>query len=156
MEERVLNLKDQIGKKRRFRKYWKNIFTALAVVVVFCTTYALILPAISQERKVYCGQERHVHGEGCYVNELICGLSDEAPAENPDVEYHQHSEEECYTTTTNLICPLESSKGHTHTEECKKLLSESPRYFKEEYEVDVVNNEVLISENVLNIIFKKR
>lgn len=43
-----------------------------------------------------------------------------------------------------------------HTEECKKLLSESPRYFKEEYEVDVVNNEVLISENVLNIIFKKR
>ena len=51
---------------------------ALAAVVVFCTTYALILPAITLEGEG-CGLEEHIHDESCYsqvtsVNrtELMC------------------------------------------------------------------------------------
>ena len=33
----------------RGRRIWKNIFSTLACVVVFCTVYALILPAITLE-----------------------------------------------------------------------------------------------------------
>ena len=35
--------------KRRIRQ-WRRVVTALAAVIVFCTTYALILPAISVEK----------------------------------------------------------------------------------------------------------
>ena len=36
--------------KNRNRRTWKHIVIALACVVVFCTTYALILPAITTEK----------------------------------------------------------------------------------------------------------
>lgn len=45
----------------------------LSAFVVFCTTYALILPAITLEN-----QELHTHSEACYDENgaLICGLSE--------------------------------------------------------------------------------
>lgn len=118
MDEKILNLTDQIEKKRKHRKYWKNIFMVLAVVVVFCTTYALILPAITQERQTFCGYERHEHGDACYADELICGLSEEIPETDSNVNYHTH-DESCYSKTTNLICQLASEEGHSHTDVCK-------------------------------------
>ena len=47
----------------------------LSCVVVFCTVYALILPAITLERKTVCGQEEHSHTEECYSSDgqLTCG-----------------------------------------------------------------------------------
>ena len=116
MDNITRDLQRQIGKKRKNRKIWKNIFTSLAVIVVFCTTYALILPAISKERTAHCGKEPHVHEAACYVDELICGHSDEIPEEDSTIEYHQHGED-CYTETTNIICPITSRDGHSHTEE---------------------------------------
>lgn len=38
---------------------WKRIVRVLSCIVVFCTTYALILPAITQEAQAYCGSEEH-------------------------------------------------------------------------------------------------
>ncbi|MDO4803268.1 MAG: SpaA isopeptide-forming pilin-related protein [Lachnospiraceae bacterium] len=58
---------------------WKRVAKLLAVIIVFCTTYALILPAItmtSQDAK--CGYEEHVHEGECFDAEgnLICPLAE--------------------------------------------------------------------------------
>ena len=49
------------------RRIWKRIVSAMACVVVFCTTYALILPAITMEQPTFCGFEEHTHDESCYT-----------------------------------------------------------------------------------------
>lgn len=54
MEKELLIKSEQLGKKRNNRKTWKTIVSVLASIVVFCTTYALILPAITMEAKTYC------------------------------------------------------------------------------------------------------
>ena len=46
---------------------WKRVLWILSSVVVFVTTYALILPAITMEPDYICGMEAHVHGE-----EILC------------------------------------------------------------------------------------
>lgn len=50
--------------------------TALACVVVFCTTYALILPAVTMERETFCGYTEHTHTDACYEKQLSCGLEE--------------------------------------------------------------------------------
>ena len=149
MDAKILNLTKMIEKRGRHRKYWKNIFTTLAVIVVFCTTYALILPAITKTRDVFCGQEAHKHEAACYTDVLICDI-DESPEEGLDEEYHVH-EEDCYSETTNLICPITSQEGHTHAEECKQVervricnLEENEEHIHEDacYE----NREILICD----------
>lgn len=56
----------------------------LSCVVVFCTVYALILPAITLERKTVCGQEEHSHTEECYANDgqLTCGKTEHTHTES--------------------------------------------------------------------------
>lgn len=91
--------------RRKRHSIWRNIVTCIAAVVVFCTTYALILPAITMEYS--CGKEEHVHAEGCY--KLSCGL-EQTPG-------HFH-DETCYDEEGKLICGQEEPQSHTHTEEC--------------------------------------
>ena len=55
------------------QKHWRRVVTAMACIVVFCTTYALILPAITATGNTYCGKEEHTHSEECYERVLICG-----------------------------------------------------------------------------------
>ena len=44
----------------------------LGCLVVFCTTYALILPAITQEKETFCGMEAHLHNnEQCYLQQPL-------------------------------------------------------------------------------------
>ena len=94
-------------KKQRLRKRWQKIVSMLGCLVVFCTTYALILPAITQERETFCGIEAHSHGDDCYtqsvVKALICSISEE--------EGHIHTEA-CYIT----------EGGHAHDEACYQLV----------------------------------
>lgn len=66
-------------KNNRYRSVWRKIVQVLCCIVVFCTTYALILPAITMEQKSFCGLEEHVHTKECYElvevpSELICPL----------------------------------------------------------------------------------
>ncbi|MDO4312460.1 MAG: CHAP domain-containing protein, partial [Eubacteriales bacterium] len=76
-----------LAQKRR-HKIWIKVVSCLACAVVFCTTYALILPAITAE-KTTCGYEEHVHEEECYApnGDLTCQLTE-----------HTHTEA-CYTLT---------------------------------------------------------
>lgn len=43
--------------------------------MVFCTAYALIIPAVTMSRDTACGKEEHTHTEACYDENgaLICG-----------------------------------------------------------------------------------
>lgn len=106
-------MREKILKNRCFR-WWKSVVTALACVVVFCTTYALILPAITMENQAYCGYEEHTHGEDCYTVELVCTLSDEPR------EVHEHTES-CYKEEEKLVCGVEEAEAHVHTAECQSI-----------------------------------
>ena len=97
--------------KRRRRQGWKKIVSVLGGAVVFCTTYALILPAITMTEPTYCGIEEHIHDESCYAAELICESS------QSEVEQHVHSDE-CYQVDHKLMCELEEIEGHIHSELC--------------------------------------
>lgn len=95
-----------ILKDRRTRRFWARIISVMAGVVVFISTYALILPAITMEREAACGIEAHQHTEECYEKVLICGLEES--------EDHQHTEA-CYEQV--LICGKEE---HIHSVQCYK------------------------------------
>ena len=110
----------RVHKRKRFRH---RVVTGLASVVVFCTTYALILPAITLEKQCEIpehthtdacyalpeetGQEVHTHTDSCYAltrGNLVCGE-------------HVHTDA-CYTETAVLVCGLEESEEHQHDQSC--------------------------------------
>ena len=65
MEEQNFDLSSKYLRSYRRRKIWRKIVSTLACLVVFCTTYALILPAITMEGTALCGIEEHEHGDPC-------------------------------------------------------------------------------------------
>lgn len=102
------------GKYPTKNRTWRRVVFGLACIVVFCTTYALILPAITLEGEALvldCAYTVHDHTEGCYNDdgELICGYADFA--------VHSHSEE-CFDSNGELMCLLPEIEAHEHTEEC--------------------------------------
>ena len=56
--------------RNRWRNIWHRLVRIMACVVVFCTTYALILPAITAEKEYHCGinDAEHTHDERCRSN----------------------------------------------------------------------------------------
>lgn len=127
--------------KKRHRRIWKRIVGTLACVVVFCTTYALILPAITMEG-MKCGMEEHTHSMDCYVKnepevltELSCSPeslgchvhSDSCKDADGNIicgyaDYiiHTHNDS-CYDSKGNKICELEEIEEHVHTDECYEI-----------------------------------
>ena len=98
--------------RHRRNQIWKKLVTALGCLVVFCTTYALILPAITMERETVCGLSEHVHTDSCYSRQwgaLICTLAES--------EGHTHTDA-CKGTKRVLSCTTPESDGHTHGEGC--------------------------------------
>ncbi|MBQ6335885.1 MAG: LPXTG cell wall anchor domain-containing protein [Ruminococcus sp.] len=97
------------GQTRLFTKRRKRLgrlryfATFLSAVIVFCTVYALILPAITMERTAFCGLEVHEHTDACFDSggELICSLVE-----------HQHNEE-CYLAPGETLPPTESVEKTT-------------------------------------------
>lgn len=100
--------------KQKERKRWLKAVSALGCVIVFCTVYALVLPAITLEKEpriLKCPLEIHTHSEVCYDGEqnLICGKA--------DYVLHTH-QEDCYDSEGSLVCTLPEKEAHTHTDEC--------------------------------------
>lgn len=110
---------ENYAKKHKRRRVWQKIMSVLACTVVFCTTYVLILPAITMEKTAYCGIEEHKHSEDCYEKQLICGYG------ASETEGHIHTDD-CYETQHILICDIpgkeevqiSGDEEHAHTEEC--------------------------------------
>ena len=115
-------------KDRRFRNIWYRSVSLAAAVLVFITTYALVLPAITMEKTAACGIEEHQHDSNCYESRLICGQEESEGHHHDDscytvtqemvcdLEEHQHSNENgCYDGEGNLICEIPE---HVHDEAC--------------------------------------
>ena len=102
-------------RRGEIRRVWKKAVSILSCIVVFVTTYMLLLPAITMEKTAICGIEAHQHDESCWETEtkLTCGLDEE--------DGHQHTDD-CFTTTRKLICTLEQ---HTHSEQCFNIKKQS-------------------------------
>lgn len=80
MEHTNLPDAEEYAKKQRNKRRWYKLVICLAAVVVFCTTYALILPAITMEKE--CQMEEHLHTAACYdqaedgTEVLLCQLQE--------------------------------------------------------------------------------
>ena len=111
MEQVLLQEVIKLNKARKRRNCWKQFVRVMAAVVVFCTTYALILPAITMERDPICGMEEHFHEDGCYqdVAAVICPMDEQAG--------HIHSDF-CYAVSKVPVCMLEEQLPHTHADSC--------------------------------------
>ena len=97
------------GKHRR----WRRAFSGMAAVVVFITTYMLILPAITMENQAICGMAEHTHTDACYEMQLVC-TQEETP-EGTDVHVHGP---ECYEQQQVLTCTKQEGEGHVHSDAC--------------------------------------
>ena len=100
--------KDVISKlkQKRRRQIWRRILSVMMCIVVFWTTYAMILPAITKETATFCGLDEHTHKNGCFdsVKELTCKLSEELG--------HTHADS-CYAS--ELVC---KQTAHAHSLQC--------------------------------------
>ncbi|MBQ3236335.1 MAG: hypothetical protein IJA92_02285, partial [Oscillospiraceae bacterium] len=115
MKNVLLQKAAELNKNSKNRRLWQRFVRFLAVAVVFCTTYILILPAITMEGDPVCGYEEHTHGKDCYEyaysSVMECNIAEEA------MVVHVH-DDLCFDLSGNLTCLLEEKAEHTHDEYC--------------------------------------
>ena len=117
MEEKMLLQAETYVKKNHRRRLWKKIVSAMACIVVFCTVYALILPAVTMENPLICGMEEHSHEEACYETMLMEQFMSAVICQP---EIHQHTAE-CFDDEGDegkLICGLADQVIHIHDANC--------------------------------------
>ncbi len=136
MKRNIMNEAEKLIKAHRRKKRWYQAVTCLAGIVVFCTVYSLILPAITME-KYQCGIEEHTHTQECYdaENSLICGLEEhvhtdacvrsEEAAENGTQETSE---------TTDDTSTSETEKTTENTEDTKTDKTVQDAETQEEWE----------------------
>lgn len=130
----------KVHKRKRLRH---RVVTVLAGVVVFCTTYALILPAITLEKQ--CDIPEHTHTDACYAQ--VTSVEKRVPVCSAEtLEIHRHTadcydadgnptcgyadfvvhshDSRCYDEKGNLWCPLPEIEAHRHTADCYALPEE--------------------------------
>lgn len=102
---------EQYAIKRTRKRRRRRVMTCLAAIVVFVTTYALILPAITMSRE--CQIPEHTHNDDCYtilepilVGEPVC-----------DIQIHQH-DRSCYDAYGELTCGYADFVVHEHDANC--------------------------------------
>ena len=103
--------KKDIARRRKSR--WNKFVRVLAAVVVFCTVYALVLPAVTMGDEAICGMEEHTHTDACWRSQSVTAV---CPAAQ-QVVLHSH-DEGCYDEYGILWCPLPERAAHLHTDGC--------------------------------------
>ena len=137
MKKDALRGAEKYTKEHQRKKRWYRVVTCLACVVVFCTVYALILPAITLEKGA-CEIPEHTHSEACYTQvtstrtEPVCTIESLNLHQHDDTCYdsegnltcgyadyvvHRH-DATCYDEDGNLWCPLPEIETHEHTDSC--------------------------------------
>lgn len=137
---------EKYAKQNHRRRIWRKAVRVMACVVVFCTTYALILPAITMEKSP-CDLEEHTHGESCYEkvtpegagtltctyeslgvhahtqdcynseNVLICGQA--------DYLIHEHNDD-CVDENGTIVCQIPEVSAHEHSDACYSVVEAEP------------------------------
>ena len=142
MKKDALQGAEKYTKAHQRKKRWYRVVTGLACLVVFCTVYALILPAITMEKGA-CEIPEHTHSEACYTQvtsairtEPVCTIESLNLHQHDDTCYdsegnltcgyadfvvHQH-DSACYDENGNLWCPLPEIETHEHTGSCYAVL----------------------------------
>lgn len=105
----------QYLRRDTLRRIWKKFVQIMACLVVFCTTYALILPAITMEKDTTCGLD-HAHDQSCYGTASPENTGS-PPADLSGLVIHTH-DALCYDPDGNLICPMAEVSVHIHGEDC--------------------------------------
>ena len=103
-------------KQRQRRSAWRKFVRVMACVVVFCTTYALILPAITMEKYICGFSEEHIHSESCY-EKLISENAVVSNCSYEDLNVHVHTAD-CYDEGQNLRCGFADFLVHVHDTDC--------------------------------------
>lgn len=107
-------------RRSKDRAALREIVRFIAGIVVFCTTYALILPAITLETTdALCGLS-HEHEAACYAGAKVTP-PDENARDLTGLTLHTHNQF-CFDTGGNMICPLPEVFEHVHTEECYEIV----------------------------------
>lgn len=93
-------------KRRKRLGRWRYFVTLLSALIVFCTVYALILPAITMERETVCGIAAHEHTEDCFDSggELICTLPE-----------HSH-DTDCYAAAKPTEAEMTATEAETNVQ----------------------------------------
>ena len=108
-----------LDKVRKNKKIWLRVVTGLIALVVFCTVYALILPAITMAKRPICGIEVHTHSDECYETSVTdTGLTQRTKICTLQEHIHKDScypLEETDESKSDYLC---GSSEHTHTEDC--------------------------------------
>lgn len=115
MKDVLLRNAEKYTLAHKRKRRWQRAVTALSGVVVFCTTYALILPAITMEKK--CEIPEHTHTEACYTQVTSREKSVLACKMEADVVMHQH-DSACWDENGSLVCTLPEIELHRHTDSC--------------------------------------
>lgn len=132
--------------RRELKEKLSKVALVLSCIAVFCITYILVAPVLTEEWPAVCGLEEHTHDDSCYEErlvqpepELICGM-EETGHVHTDACYEMHrgdlvctetgTEEEphvhddsCYAWSYELTCTL-SEEGHIHDESCYAAAAE--------------------------------
>ncbi len=104
----ILHQAEGLRKTRHHKTIWFRIVSVLAAIVVFFTSYALILPAITKEQKLICDIKEHTHDTTCYPDpqiQFIC------------TPLHEHTSA-CFDENGHTICLKADYVIHTHSELC--------------------------------------
>lgn len=114
MKKDALQGAEKYTKAHQRKKRWYRVVTALAGVVVFCTTYALILPALTLEKQ--CDIPEHTHTDACYAQ--VTSVEKRVPVcSAKTLEIHQHTAD-CYDSEGNLTCGYADFVVHQHDSAC--------------------------------------
>lgn len=108
---------ERIAVQSSRRRGWRKVVSLLACTVVFCTTYALILPAITQES---AAAAPHIHDVTCYTAVMEEGEKTLTCSALEGDELHTHTDD-CYTVQMvqkdagKLTC---TDPNHAHNALC--------------------------------------
>ena len=114
MRHDVLRNAEKYTKVHKRKRIWHRVVTVLAGVVVFCTTYALILPAITLEKQ--CDIPEHTHTDACYAQVTL--VEKRVPVcSAKTLEIHRHTAD-CYDANGNPTCGYADFVVHSHDSTC--------------------------------------
>ena len=114
MRHDVLRNAEKYTKVHKRNRLWHRVVTVLAGVVVFCTTYALILPAITLEKQ--CDIPEHTHTDACYAQ--VTPVEKRVPVCSAEtLGIHRHTPD-CYDANGNLTCGYADFVVHSHDSTC--------------------------------------
>lgn len=116
MKKELLPKAEQYAKQNKRKSIWRKLVRTMACFVVFCTTYALILPAITMERQL-CEVEEHTHSDSCYVK-LTTREATRLACDYDTLEVHEHGPE-CLDADGKLVCGLADYVVHEHDASCR-------------------------------------